>query len=79
MFLNQNNLKKNTPMGRIVRFSKYCLGHAYTKNISILVYLKSKLNWVSDILLGNSAHRTEDIGIHSEEISYSHPHPCPKS
>lgn len=61
-------------MGRVARFSKYCMGHTYTKKLFI-VYVKCKFNWLSYIFLGNFTHSPEDIGIHSEEFLFITPTP----
>ena len=71
VFLDQISLRK-TPMGRVARFSKYHMGHTYTKKIFV-VYLKFKCNQGSCIFTGQLYPQSKDRGIHSEEISYSPP------
>lgn len=71
VFLDQISLRKIL-MGRVARFSKYHMGHTYTKkNICCL----SKIQMQPRVLYftGQLCLQSKDRGIHSEEISYSPP------
>lgn len=70
MFLDQISLRK-TPMGRVARFSKYHMGHTYTKKIFV-VYLKFKCNQGSCILLGNFTHSPRIEGFIQRKFPIHH-------